>query len=364
MIDSHPLHSIIIGGDFNSELKGDSPFDSLWNDLSAKCDLTSCDNFISNASSITYTYSHDTLGQRKWNYHFLISRRLVTHTKEHSILNEGENPSDHLPILFSLSIPLSNDSDPPVTSGDKPAKLRWDKLTSSQLLQYANRLSNLVEASHWPLSLSRCQGGCQIRQIRQIRRAMRISRENMTAFFPVSRRRLLLFRATNLALKRIGGRQILQYFATNLSLFIAVGRRWENHFKGQFIWNVFAFGRRIKKHYATLKGFQNNKHGIVFILPWSLMTPTHSGGHGGHYTQRIIRHFLRLWTVYPPRLLSPTPSNSTLKEMLGLTIFKKSKNSTRNSGLFTRTSAPLTEIHVIAKITMSLLRTSSTLSCV
>ena len=160
MIDSHPLHSIIIGGDFNSELKGDSPFDSLWNDLSAKCDLTSCDNFISNASSITYTYSHDTLGQRKWNYHFLISWRLVTHTKEHSILNEGENPSDHLPILFSLSIPLSNDSDPPVTSGDKPAKLQWDKLTSSQLLQYANRLSNLVEASHWPLSLSRCQGGC------------------------------------------------------------------------------------------------------------------------------------------------------------------------------------------------------------
>ena len=64
------------------------------------------------------------------------------------------------------------------------------------------------------------------------------------------------------------------------------------------------------------------------------------------------------------RLLSPNPSNSTLKEMLGLTIFKKSKNSTRNSGLFTRTSAPLTEIHVIAKITMSLLRTSSTLSCV
>ena len=160
MIDSHPLHSIIIGGDFNSELKGDSPFDSFWNDLSAKFDLTSCDSFISNTSSTTYTYSHDTLGQRKWNDHFLISRRLSNHTKEHSILSEGENPSDHFPILFSLSIPLSDASDPPVACGVKPAKLRWDKLTSIQQLPYANRLSNLVEASQWPLSLSRCQGGC------------------------------------------------------------------------------------------------------------------------------------------------------------------------------------------------------------
>ena len=39
MIDSHPLHAIIIGGDFNSELKDDSPFDSFWNALCAKFDL-------------------------------------------------------------------------------------------------------------------------------------------------------------------------------------------------------------------------------------------------------------------------------------------------------------------------------------
>ena len=165
MIEYHPLHSIIIGGDFNSELIGDSPFDSLWNDVIAKFDLVICDDFIPNTSSNTYTYSHDSLGQRKWNDHFLISRRLANLTKDHYILNEGENPSDHLPILFSLSIPLSNASLPPMEGETKQAKLRWEKLTTEQQQQYANQLSNLVEASQSPLSLSHCQERCHCSEL-------------------------------------------------------------------------------------------------------------------------------------------------------------------------------------------------------
>ena len=158
IIDSHPLHSIIIGGDFNTELKGDSPFDTFWNDFCAKFDLIKCDNFVSNSNPTTYTYSHDSLGQRKWNDHFLISRRLENSTINHTILNEGENPSDHLPILFSLSIPLTP-TRPSVTE-TKEAKLRWEKITVCQKQQYANQLSNLVESSQWPLSTSPCQASC------------------------------------------------------------------------------------------------------------------------------------------------------------------------------------------------------------
>ena len=71
MIEAHPLHSIIIGGDFNCELNGNSTFDSYWTDLSSKYDLVSCDTFITDPNA--YTYSHDTLGQRKWNDHFFVS---------------------------------------------------------------------------------------------------------------------------------------------------------------------------------------------------------------------------------------------------------------------------------------------------
>ena len=46
ILDSHPLHSVIIGGDFNCELKGNSPYDPLWTDFAVKYDLNNCDSFI------------------------------------------------------------------------------------------------------------------------------------------------------------------------------------------------------------------------------------------------------------------------------------------------------------------------------
>ena len=160
IIESHPLHSLIIGGDFNSELKGVSPFDTLWSEFITKYDLMNCDNFIADPSSNNYTYYHESLGHRKWNDHFLITRRLANLTSDHKILNEGENPSDHLPILFGLPLTIPNNFFQPSSSDNKPAKLRWDKLTLEQLQQYDNRLSVLVDASPSPLTLSPCQATC------------------------------------------------------------------------------------------------------------------------------------------------------------------------------------------------------------
>ena len=80
IIDSHPLHSIIIGGDLNTELKGDSPFDPLWHDLTVKYNLSCCDQFISGNDN--YTYKHESLGHRKWNDHFFVSNSLITKTKD------------------------------------------------------------------------------------------------------------------------------------------------------------------------------------------------------------------------------------------------------------------------------------------
>ena len=155
MLNSHPHHDVVIGGDLNTELKGISPFDPLWNEFILKNELICCDNFISTPN--TYTYSHDTLGQQKWNDHFLISKRLSTATKNHFVLDEGENPSDHLPLLFSLPIPLSAELAPPVETPVKQAKLRWDKLTAEQRSAYEQRLSHILETSPSPLSSCECQ---------------------------------------------------------------------------------------------------------------------------------------------------------------------------------------------------------------
>ena len=157
IINSHPLHSYVIGGDLNCELNGNSPFDPLWSAFIEKYDLMSCDTFI--PCPDTYTYSHDSLGQRKWNDHFLISKKISNDTVNHAVLDEGDNPSDHLPLLFSLSIPLNTTSEPTITV-DKPAKFRWDKLSNVHRRQYENRLSDIVDSTSFPLDASQCISRC------------------------------------------------------------------------------------------------------------------------------------------------------------------------------------------------------------
>ena len=101
IIENHPRHKFILGGDLNTELVGASPFDAHWNDLLSKFQLTYCDSrFPSNST----TYRHKTLNQEKWSDHFVVSNTLMTNQRlsNFSILGEGDNQSDHLPILSCL----------------------------------------------------------------------------------------------------------------------------------------------------------------------------------------------------------------------------------------------------------------------
>ena len=74
IIDQHPDHLILIGGDFNTELKGSSPFDRFWDEFTRKNNLESCDRFF---PSDSFTYHHKGLNQKKWSDHFLVSNALI-----------------------------------------------------------------------------------------------------------------------------------------------------------------------------------------------------------------------------------------------------------------------------------------------
>ena len=141
ILSDHPLHKVIIGGDFNTEFKGSSPFDCLWSEFTPKFHLLSCDNRISDQCS--YTYFHDSLDQKKWNDHFLISQSLAPSTDNHMILDVGDNVSDHHPIMFRLSITLQ--AEPPQTeSSTERSSLKWEKCTNEQKLAYSNRVASLL----------------------------------------------------------------------------------------------------------------------------------------------------------------------------------------------------------------------------
>ena len=148
IVSEHPLHKIVLGGDFNTEFKNNSPFDAPWLVFMKKHKLVLCDQFINNNNNnnTNYTYIHDSLNQRKWNDHFLISSSLVNSTDSHAILDSGDNPSDHLPIILRLSV--DSTSEPAIDDVTKGIpSLKWEKCTEDQMLVYRRHLSHLLDCS-------------------------------------------------------------------------------------------------------------------------------------------------------------------------------------------------------------------------
>ena len=154
ILSDHPCHKVIIGGDLNTELRGPQPFDQLWKDFMEKFDLICCDRLISNDThTLNYTYAHDTLNQRKWNDHFLISSSLESSTDSHEIMDSGDNPSDHLPVTFKLSANLSAEPQKAESSDSAPS-LKWEKCTEEQKRMYKDKLSHLLDQT--PSVISSC----------------------------------------------------------------------------------------------------------------------------------------------------------------------------------------------------------------
>ena len=161
LIDDYPQHKVVIGGDLNTELKGNSPFDALWTDLMTKNRFTYCDQYV---SSLNYTYRHDTLNQTKFNDHFIVSRDILERdiTHSHVILDEGENTSDHLPLLMKMSLQLHTSNFAP-SEPSGPKTVNWNKMSENDKNKYSSRLEELLMARQTSLSVSSCRHVCGCR---------------------------------------------------------------------------------------------------------------------------------------------------------------------------------------------------------
>ena len=157
MIEQHPDHHVIIGGDFNSELKGDSPFDPYWEDFRAKNQLAYCSSHF---PSDSITYHHKSLDQRKWIDHFMVSQCLLQDKLSNfSVLDEGDNMSDHYPIMMTLSIECTNETNKK-TKTAIPRVLKWSGLSKDHIDAYTDRLSELIHALPPPDVQGQCPSAC------------------------------------------------------------------------------------------------------------------------------------------------------------------------------------------------------------
>ena len=143
LIENHPDHLIIIGGDLNTQLKGDSPFDALWLDLTSKNRLEYCSRQFSQSG---YTFRQEKLGQRKMLDHFIVSEKIILDNiiSNHQILDEGDNLSDHLPILMQISVSIPTSQTTSKNTDVRP-KLRWIKISSSQVKAYTSSLEQATD---------------------------------------------------------------------------------------------------------------------------------------------------------------------------------------------------------------------------
>ena len=148
IIADHPLHSFVVGGDFNTEFRDNSPFDVLWRECLLKNDLVCCDHLFNNNSNNNnmHTYVHQTLDHSKWNDHFLISSCLTRASSHHVIMEDGANVSDHLPIMMSLTCNLSQ-APTLCCENVKPPTLKWEKCSNEQKANYKNRLAQQLGES-------------------------------------------------------------------------------------------------------------------------------------------------------------------------------------------------------------------------
>ena len=158
LIEDHPNHSIVIGVDLNTELKDESPFDPLWNQVITRNLLTYCDSFV---SSPKYTYRHDTLNQTNFNDHFIVSQSLINQNSihDHKILDDGDNNSDHLPLMMTMAIQFSGQSRD-LGQETECKSLNWKKVSLEAKAEYSSVFEELLLQRTDPLQVSVCRRSC------------------------------------------------------------------------------------------------------------------------------------------------------------------------------------------------------------
>ena len=106
------------------------------------------------------------MGQKKFNDHFLISQKLIDHkaVSDHAILDEGDNTSDHLPIVMKVSMQF--ESGIPIPESKSAPSLKWEKVSHGHRIKYASQLASLIDSCELPAPLLMCRSSCKCDEIR------------------------------------------------------------------------------------------------------------------------------------------------------------------------------------------------------
>jgi exonuclease III len=160
VIDSHPEHDhVIVAGDFNTDLsRADS---SLHNaPLLDMCERQCLQAGLnSNAARVDFTYHNEFTGSKSIVDHFFLSDLLFLSVDEYVSLDDGDNLSDHVPVLLSLSVPVSVSGD--LFKSDFKEKVSWCRASDHDLNSYRSVLRENLARVDIPVQALQCTELCE-----------------------------------------------------------------------------------------------------------------------------------------------------------------------------------------------------------
>ena len=127
VINSHSSHSLVLGGDMNTDVSRCNAHDRYFVNLLDRNSLVDVWNLTNSHKDYTY-YDHSN-GARSCIDHFVVSNNLVHRVAAAGVNDNALNPSNHRDIFLTVDVNVS-EIDPVQTC--KPGKISWHKVHGNQ----------------------------------------------------------------------------------------------------------------------------------------------------------------------------------------------------------------------------------------
>ena len=142
-IDTISFDHLIIGGDFNVDLRSSSTRSTLLSDFIQERNLVCVDQLP--LSSIKFTYLCEASGASSWIDHFVCDADLASVISSVSALQYGSNLSDHLPISATLNLICSPSTMPESASHSSTCHhTNWDLVTEEHIEVFRTLLASTL----------------------------------------------------------------------------------------------------------------------------------------------------------------------------------------------------------------------------
>ena len=146
---------VILGGDLNTDFsRVHSGHIQPLHDMCSSLGLVLCNTL--SLSEVDFTYSNDVTQARSNIDHFAVSENL--NVIRYYCTHDGNNLSDHDPVLLHVSLNVDALLNAPVIASDRAPKCSWHRATQADLASYRSTLGDLLSQIPIPRDASNCVG--------------------------------------------------------------------------------------------------------------------------------------------------------------------------------------------------------------